>query len=87
MHCSQHRSADLLALLDFMRPQAWPKVAMPAPSFAPPAPKFAAPAPALPAVAVPPVAPVRRLACARCAVKISFPESRFFWNNASVLAG
>ena len=88
----QHRPADLLALPDFMRPHGLPKAAMPAPSLSPPPPKFTAPAlavssqalaPALSAVAE----PTRRLVCARCAVKISFPEGKFCWNNAQRFGG
>ena len=91
----QHRPADLLALPDFMRPQAWPKAAMPAPSLSPPAPKFTAPAlarsqapaPVLPVMAALPAEPAKRLVCARCAVKISFPEGKFCWNNAQRFGG
>ena len=91
----QHRPADLLALPDFMRPQTLPKAAMPAPSLSPPTPKFSAPAlarsqasaPAPPAVAAPPAEPARRLVCAQCAVKISFPEGKFCWNNAQRFGG
>ena len=91
----QHRPADLLALPDFMRPHALPKAAILAPSLSPPAPKFNAPAldrlqvpaPAGPAMAATPAEPTRRLVCARCAVKISFPEGKFCWNNAQRFGG
>ena len=91
----QHRPADLLALPDFMRPQAFHKAAVPESSLLPPAPKFTAPAlarsqaaaPAPPAVAALPAEPAKRLVCARCAVKISFPEGKFCWNNALRFGG
>lgn len=91
----QHRPADLLELPDFMRPREASKAAVPAPSFSPPAPKLTAPAlassqahaPTPPAAAGPPVEPARRLVCARCAVKISFPEGKFCWNNAQRFGG
>ena len=91
----QHRPADLLELPDFMRPHALPKAAMPAPSLSPPAPKFTAPALdgsqvpalALPAMTALPAEPTKRLVCARCAVKISFPEGKFCWNNAQRFGG
>ena len=95
MYCSQHRPADLLALPDFMRPRDLTKAAIPAPSLSPSAPKFTAPAlarsqatlPAPPAVAAPPAEPAKRLVCARCDVKISFPEGKFCWNNAQRFGG
>ncbi|MEO6321884.1 MAG: nuclease-related domain-containing protein [Polaromonas sp.] len=91
----QHRPADLLELPDFMRPRALSTAAVPAPLFSPPAPQFTAPAldrlqtaaSALPAVAALPAAPARRLVCARCAVKISFSEGKFCWNNAQRFGG
>ena len=67
----QLRSVDLLALPDFMRPRELTKAAMTAPSLSPSAPKFTATAPA------PPAKPAKRLVCARCDVKISFPEGKF----------
>ena len=91
----QHRPADLLALPDFMRPRELTRTAVPAPSFAPSAPQFTAPAlarsqaPALasPAAASLPAEPAKRLVCARCAIKISFPEGKFCWNNAQRFGG
>jgi hypothetical protein len=86
----QHRPADLLALPDFMRPRILAKSVVPAPS-----PPFIAPIPILvqalapspPAVAGLPAEPAKRLVCARCAVKISFPEGKFCWNNAQRFGG
>lgn len=86
----QHRPADLLELPDFMRPRILAKAVMPAP-----APPFIAPTPILvqalapspPAVAGLPAEPAKRLVCARCAVKISFPEGKFCWNNAQRFGG
>ena len=91
----QHRPADLYELPDFMRPRDLAKAATTAHSLLPTAPKFAAPAPdrlqvpapAGPTVAALPVEPARRLVCARCAVKISFPEGKFCWNNAQRFGG
>ena len=67
----QHRPADLLALPDFMRPRDLTKAAMPSPSLSP----------------APPAEPAKRLVCARCDVKISFPEGKFCWNNAQRFGG
>ena len=91
----QHRPADLYELPDFMRPRDLAKAATTAPSLLPTAPKFTAPAPdrlqvpapAGPTVAALPAEPARRLVCARCAVKISFPEGKFCWNNAQRFSG
>ena len=38
-------------------------------------------------MAATPAEPTRRLVCARCAVKISFPEGKFCWNNAQRFGG
>ena len=94
----QHRPADLLALPDFMQPRELGKP-VPTPSFSPPAPAPApksttpaldssqAHAPAPPAAASLPAEPAKRLVCARCAIKISFPEGKFCWNNAQRFGG
>jgi len=89
----QHRPADLLALPDFMRPRDLTKAALTV--LSPPAPKFTTPAlsrsqaalPAPPAVAAPPTEAAKRLVCARCDVKISFPDGKFCWNNAQRFGG
>ena len=84
----QHRPADLLALPDFMRPHALPKVAIPAPKFTAPAlDRLQVLTPAGPAMAATPAEPTRRLVCARCTVKISFPEGKFCRNNAQRFGG
>lgn len=91
----QHRPADLLELPDFMRPRALGKAVMPVPALSAPAPAFTVPAraqapappPAPPTVAGLPAEPAKRLVCARCAVKISFPEGKFCWNNAQRFGG
>ena len=79
---------DSYPLPDFMRPHALPKVAIPAPKFTAPAlDRLLVPTPAGPAMAATPAEPTRRLVCARCAVKISFPEGKFCWNNAQQFGG
>ena len=91
----QHRPADLLELPDFMRPRELTKAAAPVLAFSPTPPKFTAPelarvqapAPAPPTVIGPSAEPAKRLVCARCAVKISFPEGKFCWNNAQRFGG
>ncbi len=91
----QHRPADLLALPDFMKPKAAPAADRPA---APVAPvpsalaKVAKPAqPALlaewPAPVVPDGGLAKKLICAHCRAKISFPEGKFCWNNAKRFGG
>lgn len=69
----QHRPQDLLDLPPFMQP------------------KHAAPVPAAQSKAEPP--PVadeslaKRLICAHCRAKISYPEGKFCWNNAKRFGG
>lgn len=93
----QHRPDDQLALPEFMRPKAHPSaptapaarrstaapVAAPVPEV--PAPQ-AAPVPVAP-VAAPADAAAKRLICATCGVKISYPEGKFCWNNAKRFGG
>jgi hypothetical protein len=74
----QHRPDDLLALPEFMRP----KVAPAAPT------KVAAPPPAAaPVPAEPSETPSKRLICATCGNKISFPEGKFCWGNVKRFGG
>jgi hypothetical protein len=80
----QHRAADLLALPEFMQPK--PKLAQAAQ-----APKPVAPAPkAVPAASEPAEAGAslaKKLICAHCREKISFPEGKFCWGNANRFGG
>jgi hypothetical protein len=90
----QHRPADLLALPDFMRPHERVKFAQP------PAPPPKVEDRALPiqptgnghplpvAVGKPPEEqPTKKLICAHCGVKISYPEGKFCWNNEKRFGG
>jgi hypothetical protein len=80
----QHRSADLLDLPDFMQPKPQLVKAVMEPQ--PPAPVFAA----APAIIAPPQADpslTKKLICAQCREKISFPEGKFCWNNAKRFGG
>lgn len=71
----QHRPADLLQLPEFMKPNVAPSRQSEKP--------------------VPPSsgnegdakAPAKRLICANCGTKISFPEGKFCWNNEKRFAG
>ena len=92
----QHRAEDLLALPDFMRPQQVVKAATVS------APVHRAPF-SLGGVAQAAAAPVKsqlpspvtrqpeehgkRLICAHCAAKITYPEGKFCWNNAKRFGG
>lgn len=98
----QHRPADLLELPDFMRPKKPAQPVAPAPVFsAPTPPSRPAPPPVqtpapTPAQAKAPAAspavssakePAKKLVCAHCAAKISFPEGKFCWNNVKRFGG
>ena len=73
----QHRPADLFSLPDFMQPRQQAKL-ITAPV---PAPKFSAP-PSTKAEE-----PTKKLICAHCAAKISFPEGKFCWSNPKRFGG
>lgn len=75
----QHRPADLLALPDFMKPRETPVGA------AQTARSEQASAPAMATTADAPTE--KRLICARCGCKISFPEGKFCWNNPQRFGG
>lgn len=79
----QHRPDDLLALPVFMRPKLAPAAAVAKPT---PAPVAATPVPLSPAT-IDGNAPAKRLICATCSVKISYPEGKFCWNNAKRFGG
>lgn len=76
----QHRPADLLALPDLMQPK--PQLAKAVTEPRPASPVFAA-APATPADA----SLAKKLICAHCREKISYPEGKFCWNNANRFGG
>jgi hypothetical protein len=87
----QHRPPDLLALPDFIRPQELPK----SPSAVPVSELHAAIRATTPTA---PQAPTvdsatsdgnvtRKLICARCHCKITFPEGKFCWNNSPRFGG
>jgi len=80
----QHRPADLLALPEFMQPK--PHMAQPAQ-----APKPAAPTPVAASTAPESTAAdaslAKKLICAHCQGKISYPEGKFCWNNAKRFGG
>lgn len=73
----QHRPADLLTLPDFMKPRESPVAGAPSrPRVVPAAP------PEPPPQQEPDQSPTqRKLMCATCGAKITFPEGKFCWNN------
>lgn len=80
----QHRPQDLLDLPDFMHPKPPSAKAVMEPR--PSAPVFAA-APATPASTQADASLAKKLICAHCREKISFPEGKFCWNNAKRFGG
>jgi hypothetical protein len=97
----QHRPANQLDLPEFMQPKKpAPADSRSAPSVlnaetakVPQAPTNAASGPSQPRVAgaagtsVVSPAPEKRLICAQCGVKISYPEGKFCWNNSRRFGG
>jgi hypothetical protein len=81
----QHRPDDQLALPEFMRPKPAPSA--PAAPFAAPARTEPTPQPSPAPAAAPAAAAAKRLICATCGVKISYPEGKFCWNNAKRFGG
>ena len=79
----QHRAADLLTLPDFMQPKPHMAQAAQARKPAAPAP-VATPTPATPEADA---SLAKKLICAQCREKISFPEGTFCWNNAKRFGG
>jgi hypothetical protein len=77
----QHRPSDLFALPDFMKPKAKNTEPTAKP----------VPAPALVASNAPPTAtedvPAKKLICAHCGSKITYPEGKFCWNNSNRFGG
>lgn len=80
----QHRPQDLLDLPDFMQPKPQPAKAVMGPL--PSAPVFVA-APATPAPAQADASLAKKLICAQCREKISYPEGKFCWNNVKRFGG
>jgi hypothetical protein len=80
----QHRPQDLLDLPDFMQPK--PQLATAVMEPRPPAPVFAA-APATRAPTPADASLAKKLICAHCREKISYPEGKFCWNNAKRFGG
>jgi hypothetical protein len=80
----QHHPADLLALPDFMQPK--PQLATATPTPKPPAQAPTA-APATPVPAEVDSALAKKLICAHCHGKISYPEGKFCWSNVKRFGG
>lgn len=80
----QHRPHDPLDLPDFMQPK--PQLAKAVMEPQPAAPVSVA-APATPATMQADASLAKKLICARCLGKISFPEGKFCWNNAKRFGG
>ena len=91
----QHRPADLLTLPDFMQPRLQIKMAASGPIFTAPYSIANTLPPVQTQAKVQPLnlvdstseEPAKRLICAHCAAKISFPEGKFCWNNAKRFGG
>lgn len=97
----QHRSADLLALPNWIQPSkplaasiARTQVREPAPMYAasrspaaPAATRAAATTDTAPAQKVDAAASTKRLICAECGQKISYPEGKFCWNQPERFGG
>ncbi|MDO8374109.1 MAG: nuclease-related domain-containing protein [Polaromonas sp.] len=80
----QHRPQDLLDLPDFMQPK--PQLAKAVMEPRPSPPVFVA-APATPAPTPADASLAKKLICAHCREKISYPEGKFCWNNAKRFGG
>lgn len=93
----QHRPADLLHLPDFMQPKQLAKST----AASPPQSRSSSPPSHTEVVQVKPVTsirshekigtdadePAKRLICAHCGIKISYPEGKFCWNNSKRFGG
>ncbi len=79
----QHRPANLLDLPPFMQP----KPGLAAAPRAPKPPQVAEPMPAAAVPAKSDASLARKLICAHCHGKISYPEGKFCWNNAKRFGG
>lgn len=83
----QHRPTDPLALPEFMQPREAPAPSKPAEMRPDRNAVFPPPAPSGPAVKPETKAEPRKLICATCGTKISFPEGKFCWNNERRFGG
>lgn len=90
----QHRPDDLLKLPDFMQPRqqakpatSTPLSAAPTPPSRPVPPPVQAQAPRTSPAASSAEEPAKKLICAHCSAKITFPEGKFCWNNAKRFGG
>ena len=88
----QHRPDDLLALPDFMRPSEYPPTTASTPRVLSSTAIVKAPPHQTEIKTLTNASPfteerARRLVCARCAVKISFAEGKFCWNNSKRFGG
>ena len=79
----QHRPVDLMALPDFVKPRNAKEVAVAAVSN----PRLAESRRSKPSTTSPLVAEPRKLICAACGKKITFPEGKFCWNNERRFGG
>lgn len=80
-----HRPADLLALPPFMAPKAM--VAEPPSAAQPPAAPLPAPQVSRTSASPSEEAPAKKLICAQCGSKITYPEGKFCWNNSKRFGG
>ena len=84
----EHRPAELLTLPDFMKPREHLRVAAPVHRLSPvvSAPQVV-PVDISAVIGSPVTEPVKRLVCAHCSAKITFPEGKYCWNNAHRFGG
>lgn len=80
----QHRPADLLALPEFMQPKPQLAATVQSPRTPAQAPTVV---PATPVQAEADASLAKKLICAHCYGKISYPEGKFCWNNAKRFGG
>jgi hypothetical protein len=73
----QHRPPDLLALPDFLKPKTKAEEST----------LVLQPVPVQVNVATPEEAPAKKLICAHCGSKITYPEGKFCWNNSKRFNG
>jgi hypothetical protein len=78
----QHRAPDLLDLPSYLQPKPQLVAVAQAPKPAAPAVSKAVAEPAAPDTTL-----AKKLICARCREKISYPEGKFCWNNAKRFGG
>jgi hypothetical protein len=78
----QHQAIDLLALPNYLQPKPELVAVAKAPKPAAPAASKATAEPVAPDATL-----AKKLICARCREKISYPEGKFCWNNAKRFGG